>query len=370
MGSAMVQCRQMALAVLIHFVGVAAGFCASTGTIAGEKKLIEWGWDQPNTAYLREHIREMEQAPFDGVVLAVEGREADGKRIDFTWQGFGKRAFAREQFEQAVADLKATEFRKFTDNFLRFNVTPGDVDWFDDEGWKSIFANSRLIAEIAREGRLAGLLFDLEQYNTRLFDYPKQPRRDERSFDAYAKQIRKRGAEVMRAINAGDPELTLLLPVATSNPFNYGRGRMDQVDYGLLPAFVDGLLEAATSATVFVDGLEMAYPVKERSRFGKLREIVRNAREASFVPELYDRRMTIGFGLWMDHNWRKREGWFPAEPAKNYFSPAELRAALRHALDLSDRYVWLYSEQINWWTGKGLTPEYVNAVREAKEYSK
>ena len=35
---------------------------------------------------------------------------------------------------QAVTDLKATKFNRFTDLFLRVNVTPAKVDWFDDDG--------------------------------------------------------------------------------------------------------------------------------------------------------------------------------------------------------------------------------------------
>jgi len=332
---------------------------------APHAKLIEWGWDQPHTAYLREHIGEMEKAPFDGVVLGVVVRDAGGKTMDFTWQAFGQQAFTREQVAPAIADLRATRFRKFTDNFLRFNVTPGDVDWFDGSGWPTICANARLAATIVREGRLTGLMFDCEQYNAKLFDYREQAGRNQHSFDDYAKEVRKRGAEVMRGINAACPNLTILLPVAHSYSFVYSRD-LPKGDYGLLPAFVDGLLEAATPKTIFVDGLEMAYPRKQQAEFEKLRETVRKARAFSAVPEIYDRRMTIAFGLWMDHDWRGRKGWFPEEPSKNHFSPEELRRALHDALALTGRYVWLYSEQLNWWTGKGLSAEYERAVRTAK----
>ena len=332
-----------------------------------ERKLLEWGWDQPNTAYLREHIREMEQAPFDGVVLGVVGRDADGKPIDFTWKAFGRTAFKREQIAQAITDLRATRFRKFNDNFLRFNVTPGDVDWFDDNGWATICENARLEATIAREGRLKGFMFDTEQYNTPLFDYRKQARRAEHAFDAYAAQARKRGAELARAVNAAYRDLTILLPLAHSYAFAQRRQSLADADYGLLPAFLDGMLEAATPKTVFIDALEMAYPKKQRAEFEKLRETVRKARAVSAVPEIYDRRIKIGFGLWMDHDWRGRKGWFPNEPAKNHFAPDGLRRALHDALELSDRYVWLYSEQVNWWESKGLSPDYIRAVREAKK---
>src|SRR5262245_8287005 len=33
------------------------------------KKLIEWGWDEPDTTFIQQHIAEMETFPFDGLVF-------------------------------------------------------------------------------------------------------------------------------------------------------------------------------------------------------------------------------------------------------------------------------------------------------------
>ncbi|HIE51112.1 MAG TPA: hypothetical protein EYP85_05080, partial [Armatimonadetes bacterium] len=88
-------------------------------------------------------------------------------------------------------------------------------------------------------------------------------------------------------------------------------------------------------------------------------------RRLSAVPELYDRRLKVGFGVWLDYNWRGI-GWRPEEPSKNHFTPEEISHALHNALYASDCYVWLYSEQVNWWTGKGLTPAYIEAVRRCR----
>src|SRR2546429_6820601 len=89
---------------------------AAAGT---EEKLIEFGWDEPDTAFMRKHIAAMEQTPFDGTVFHVPG--------DFLWQAWGKRKFSDAELQPALDDLKNTPFKKFTHNFLRFNVAPGDV---------------------------------------------------------------------------------------------------------------------------------------------------------------------------------------------------------------------------------------------------
>ena len=35
------------------------------------KKLIEYGWDVPYPEFVKQHIREMEQKPFDGIIFRV-----------------------------------------------------------------------------------------------------------------------------------------------------------------------------------------------------------------------------------------------------------------------------------------------------------
>ena len=54
-----------------------AAFAASAGPAAkkfpASKKLIEYGWDVPTPAFVREHIREMEKRPFDGVMMRLAG---------------------------------------------------------------------------------------------------------------------------------------------------------------------------------------------------------------------------------------------------------------------------------------------------------
>src|SRR5215207_8691534 len=143
----------------LAFAIVASVFLAATSVHAQvpkpTKKLIEFGWDEPDPAFLRKHITVMEKTPFDGTVFHATS--------DFLWKGWSSRAFKEEELASAIADLKATNVKRFTHNFLRFNVTPGDVDWFDD--CSPILNNARLAAKIAKTGRAAGILFDVEQYN-------------------------------------------------------------------------------------------------------------------------------------------------------------------------------------------------------------
>src|SRR6266699_5178461 len=135
-------------------------FC-SVMAKGSNKKLIEFGWDEPDTAFLRARVREVEQMPFDGCVFHITYDKPDGSKGSFMNECWSKRAFAATELRSARKDLRATQFYRFTDNFLRFNVCPGDVDWFDDAGFAAVINNARLAARVAREGRAPGVLFDI-----------------------------------------------------------------------------------------------------------------------------------------------------------------------------------------------------------------
>ena len=185
---------------------------SAAGSVPG-KKLIEFGWDEPDTAFMRDHAAEMDKTPFDGCVYHLRYLQPDGKDADFLWACWGKQAFTTRQVQHAIDDLKATRFQRLRHNFLRFNVTPGDLDWFDD--YSAVINNARLAAQVAREGGV-GILFDTEQYKAQLFDYRKQPGASTRTWEQYAAQARQRGREVMQAFQEGFPGLKVLMT------FGYG----------------------------------------------------------------------------------------------------------------------------------------------------
>src|SRR4051812_23870148 len=95
---------------------ILAGLVQTPFASAADKKLIEFGWDEPDTQFLRDHIVEMEKAPFDGCVFHAQDTRPNGKRGDFMWECWGKQAFTWEQLRPALEELKATRFQKFTDN--------------------------------------------------------------------------------------------------------------------------------------------------------------------------------------------------------------------------------------------------------------
>ncbi|HEY8750646.1 MAG TPA: hypothetical protein VIM11_21860 [Tepidisphaeraceae bacterium] len=355
------------IAILTHALPFANAVVAD---LPQSKKLIEFGWDEPDTAFIRAHLAELERTPFDGCVFHADAVGLDAKSVSFTWTGWGTRAFTRDELQKAVADLKATPFKRFTHNFLRFNTTPADVDWFDD--YSAIVNNAKLAAQFATDTDCAGILFDTEQYTGKLFNYSAQRDAKTKSWDQYAAQVRKRGREVMQAFQAGDPNVTLFLTFGYTLPFRQCQGdraKLAKAQYGLLVPFLDGMLDAASSNSRIIDGYESSYSFKDTTRFAPAYATMKSAVLPLVAdPQKYQSHFSFGFGIWLDNNWR-RLGWHTDDLSKNFYSPEAFEKTVEAALNRSDQYVWIYSETPKWWTASGkpdkLPDAYDLALRKA-----
>jgi hypothetical protein len=337
------------------------------------KKLIEFGADEPDPPFMRLHGGQMEQSPFDGCVFHVSYRKPDGTPGHFQWEAWGRRAFGDADLRPDLEALRTTAFERLRHNFLRFNVVPGDVDWFDD--FSAVLTNARLAARVAKEGGAVGILFDTEQYNAPLFEYRKQRDAGAKPWGAYAAQARRRGQEVMAAFQAGYPGVTLLLTFAYSAPWQEmrrGAGSLRDCEYGLLAPFLDGMVDAAEGGTRLVDGCEMAYfHDKDRGRFAAAARTMRE-RLLPIVadPAKYRRLLSVGFGLWMDYD-PTGKAWDGRDGSRNYYTPEEFEASVHAALAAADEYVWIYTQTPRWWSAGGgpvdLPAGYAAALRRAQE---
>lgn len=311
------------------------------------KQLIEFGWDEPDPRFMRLHIAQLEASPFDGCVYHVD---VDGDSGSFTWRVWGHRRFEAHDLDSARADLLATSFGRFRANFLRVNVTPADLDWFEDHS--AMLANLELAAGLAKQAGGPGILFDVEPYEGKLWDFRVQSGEGRRSWDELAAQVRQRGAEAMRALERGYPGLTVFTTMAYSMPMHQTsveRTPLAKASYGLLVPFLDGMVAVASPRVRFVDGHELSYPFRDRAQFTAKADSMRHGvRRLAAEPERYTRRLSRSFGIWLDFDWRHR-GWDAQDPTRNYFSPEVFARAVQAALDHADRYVWIYSETPRWW---------------------
>jgi hypothetical protein len=363
-------------AVLVLLLGTPAHGAANG------KKLIEWGVDQPSTAFLRQHYAQMEATtPFDGTVFAAS-TDRGSSLSDAYW---GAEAITSAQLTTALADLQATHFTKFTDNFLRLNVTPygpsAGIDWFDGDRFGTITSNSLAAAQLAKAGGAKGILIDTEQYTQQIFNYAAQRDAKTKSYTQYAAQARQRGAEIMQAFQQGYPDLTVFLALGHSMPGLQAANEpsnLPRASYGMLAPFLDGMFDAASGNTKIVDGFELGYPVTvARDSAARIEWCLNYIHDKGDHPEWwnvlpvvgadhdkYQQHISAGFGTFLDYG-----AWDP-DRTDNWFTPADLESTLRTSLEFTDEYAWLYTEHPRWWTDadtgiQGLSSPYIDAVRNA-----
>lgn len=342
------------------------------------KKLIYYGWGIRDTMFIRQNWREMEQMPFDGVGIsvAIDRKEWQQGKMDTTnqlaWNLFGPKAFRLNDFLPAIEDLKVAKWQKFTDNFLPACICSSGQDfgfnWFDEKRWQTIVNNWRILVTIAKRGGLKGIILDPEHYGAYFFHYPTMKERVDKNFVDYVERVRKCGRDLMEVTKQIFPEITILMFFAhsylTMHPIERKKPP-EQNSYGLLPAFLDGMMEGADERAKFVDLCEFAYAFKERHQFLEAyHSIVNKASTFSLFPNLYRSKIRVGFGLWLDYGGQKR--WDVNDFSKNYFSPDEFRRSLQFALELSDEYVWIYSQTPRFFPPSNLPYAYLQAIKAAR----
>ncbi|HWQ92196.1 MAG TPA: hypothetical protein VN673_11035, partial [Clostridia bacterium] len=310
----------------------------------------------PATGQLREEWHTMEAtAPFDGVLFKVELEDEQGHKLS-TEAIWDTRPWKREWLRLALADLKSCRFARFTDNFVRFNATPGAVDWADEADWGALADKAGHCAWLMKQAGGKGLAIDFEPYGKNPFQFDAT---QGRTFAETAALVRKRGAEFTRAIAREYPEAVLL--TLFMNSINLKAGNSDGPDsilassaYGLLPAFVDGMLEGAPAGMTLVDGCENGYYMDSAEEYLGAADEMRSwhggaARLVS--PEnraQYRRQVQAGFGFYLDMFLNESTNHYYRGPL-NGSRLARLERNLAFARDAADEYVWIYGEQCRWW---------------------
>lgn len=339
------------------------------------KRLIEYGWDQPDTAFLKARLAEIERSPFDGTVYAATYL-ASGVARFFNRDCWGAKLFTPAEMAPAEADLLSCAGGRMQENFLRFDISPGNVDWFGD--FTAILGNARLAARLARIGGSRGIWFDTEPSVVRPWEYAAQTLAATKTYPQYSDQVTLRGRQFMNALQQGYPGLTLVLTVGASQAWSDSVTKnlpLSGLRWGLISPFVNGLIAAAQAPARIVDGNERAYGSKTVQQ---LQAIVTGTKTGMLPiisdPAKYAKVGSCGLGLWMDHLSNPAGTpvipWDMGDLSKNYYPPDSFQSVVTSALSLSDDYVWIYTEVPRWWSPRGpalnMPPAYPEAVWQAK----
>ncbi len=349
------------------------------------KKLIEYGWDAPDTQWFRQNLKQMESSPFNGITLQITGQSPDGKPRP-TIQTFVEEKWEPSWFASCIEDLKSARSTRLTDNFIYLSANPG-VDWFDDEGWANVVDHWRILARVAREGGCKGFVFDPEDYSGGKygqFMYRKSSRQqeadnafaesDRHTFaEVYAK-ARERGQQVMRAVAAEFPDIIILCLYL--NGFNAGvagqpdpLAGLEKTPFGLLPAFLDGWLDEMPPSVSIVDGCESGYLYNSTGEYLESYLATKGVCQWLVSPKnraKYRAQVQAAFPIYLNAYTNPKESSFYIDP-KGSAAVSRLRTNVNEALRVADEYVWVYCEKYQWWPFSGREPMF--EAMEAKPWS-
>ena len=130
------------------------------------------------------------------------------------------------------------------------------------------------------------------------------------------------------------------------------------------------MLDAASPALSVVDGNVSAYYYTDsRSHFVVYHRITQRAK-LLVDPALWTRyrnQMQVGQALYVDQYFGLRANqvlghYMPSDDQQKWFEHN-----VYWALYTTDKYVWCYSERMNWWTGKDVPPGCADAIRAARQ---
>ncbi len=359
---------------------------AAVGQVPGERApIVATGWDSPNPRQFREGLSTFEGwGVFDGTTLRATRRTAEGAEEAAIF-AFSRGEWKWEEFATALADLKAAQPTTCRENYLMLYSNPGDVDWFDDDGWRTVTEHWRLLSRLARQGGLRGLLFDAEPYTPphSQFLYRAQAQGDDHTFAEYRAMARQRGREVMTAVAEEFPDVSIfsyrlfsdMLGLLDSGGLELA---IEPHTYGLLPAFVDGWLDVMPPTMRIIEGTEdIGYRANSFAEYSAAFTRLKLRLPEFVAPEHREkvrRQFLVGQSLYLDAHVNP-----PGNPwhidRKGGTSAARLAANVASALAASDGVVWLYGETARWWPAGD--PKYpmwperlpgaVAAIRRAKD---
>ena len=303
------------------------GFCVGQGLYTYERKsraapkVLGWLLDVDDFN-LPVAIQKLEQMPFQGVVLRPRG----GLQL-------GPGTFTADLAKQNTDFLKATEFRRFRHNLLYacltgFKGKTQAVGFFED--WSGVVAGYHGLGRMCRQiDSVDGIWLDVENYggegspHLNSADY----RRNGRSFAECERQVKLRARQIMTALLSECPDIKVM------TAFGLGAGTLSSVD--LLPAFVDGLLEAATSDKTYaqarvIDGYEEGYYITAPQDYQWAYDRIRSPRGIAYrrtrLPQAWAQHGAASFGTYPDMH-----------------SLAAFKTQLVSALGRTDEYVWLFT---------------------------
>ncbi len=330
-----------------------------------EKKLLQFGWDNPTAEYLDKNLEIIETyLPHDGLGIDVSKtvKDAKGKKVSTAWMNFSKLRFQYDWYKKDVEHLKNVRKRakKLKYNFIGASASSftGEFDIFDDEFWDAVCNNYSVIARVAKQGGCEGIRFDLEDYG----NYQNWRYRAEcgKSYKEAWDKARERGRQWMTAVTKEFPDVVIFLFFSFDLMMGYADGspllyeRLQGCSTGLLVAFFNGIYDVLPPKAKIVDGMEgHGYFAKNESDYHKLRAL-RDLRFPKLLTPANQRKFreqgSLSVATYMSCYTNSRPPYtFRSYMEQEKMTPLEFfRRNFTLAVEYSDEYVWTWNEHRKW----------------------
>ena len=280
---------------LLLIIGINFNLSAQVIYEPPSKKLVEFSWASPTTIEYNNNIDLYDSGPFDGISVKLSEQVERGNI--FMVESLGK--IPKENMEQEYETILSIKEKSTLDhNFLVF-YAGSQMDWFSDEHWERAEAYIRYAANLAKEGGFKGILWDPEPYKPgkNPWRMSEQPNKGDRSYYDYYLQVRKRGAQFIRAIQDEFPGLTILSlrelsDYQTASPFSQAilpltdrRQSIESLEgawWALHLPFTLGMLDAINENVTFIDANEEAYYYTSAIEYYKVRNEIMNDSQGTY----------------------------------------------------------------------------------------
>ncbi|MEO6732476.1 MAG: hypothetical protein ABIN01_14755 [Ferruginibacter sp.] len=316
-------------------------------SFAQTPKIIEFGWDYPHVDQLSKGLSKMQNTPFDGICFSLQRG---------IMEAFDTVLNKENYFE--YNNLKTLQWGKYTDNFillLGYGQTGGH--WLEDGPWKVIIENMEGLSKAMKGGAIKGILFDPEYYLENPLNNPwtyNKTQYPNHSFKSVQSMVKKRGIQFIRALQKSRSTFSFLsLWMTGLIEADMKNLPLENTRQALLVSFIEGVLEGKNKTVTVIDGNENAYWYSSPSQFlestvnfkKNMALLMTSKKAISAVrdielaqPVFYDGLMALAPEFERRLNNINKWKW--------------LEENTKHAMVFSDRYVWFYSQRIDWWKSK------------------
>ena len=311
-----------------------------------EKKLLEFGWDYPNSSFIAHNIHHMQEVPFDGTVFSFD------KGI---YNAFDSAKLPDATFDYDI--LSKIEWQKLTDNFLFMRgASYSGAHWLDDNIWNQIIENLKKVSKALVISKAKGVAFDPEYYykEAKFNPWIYNPAvYNGLSFNQVGQYVEKRGKEFIQALQTYKPDVKILCFWFLGLAYDQSLHKpLSQTGMALYPFFIEGILEGKNNAAEIIDGNESSYGYQNVRSFVEAGEDQRQ-KGAVFIrdslqPKL--KHVSLAQAIYFDLIYAKKPEY--NKGFDNQIKERWLWNNLYNAFKTTDKYVWLYSERIDWWNGK------------------